>query len=202
MSSVIESNPLVSYRAPSKMPRGVPRAPVHGRHFIPNQEDVVNDVGMLNVYRGDFTYTKDKTLEIEIGFWEDSGSERSVAMLFSMQKRGWQFALAKEWELADRIKLAWRKDVGGRITFGGRSGGTKEPTMVVMWRTGEQYDKYQKQREKQSDNINRSVEEQMAENVDNMAHKFEGVGLSSDLKFGGFQIQDDDEEERIDTGNE
>lgn len=190
------ANPLVSHRAPRRIPRI--HARLHGQHFIPNREDVINASGALNIYPGDFTYRPDPALEIDFGLWEDSGQLKTVSEGMSMtMTKGYNVALASDFEVSARIQMAWKADVAGRLTFGGLAGGMHSPTMVLMWRTGQKHDQLREANRElqQSNNIQQSVEQKMAESTATMSERT-GEKIRSTVTY------EDDMEESIDRADD
>lgn len=194
----IDSNPLVAYRAPLRMPRR--HAPVSGRHFVTKREDVMNNDSPLNIFPGDLTYRADPTLELDFALWEDNGSEMSAKEGVSMtMRKGYQEAMAKDFIVADRVKMAWKPDVAGRLTFMGRKGGdTTTPATVLMWRTGADYDRLQAMSPqlKESNSIQTSVEQKMAQSAAAM------VQVTGNSDISSFVQLTDEQPETIHIGEE
>ncbi len=189
MSTVLQatdSNPLVAYRAPSRMPRR--HAPVadspSGKHFVPDRINVANNRSPLNPFPGDLTYRPDPTIELDFGLWDDNGSPMSAKEGTSMMMFGlYKEAMAKDFIVADRVRMAWKPDAAGRLTFNGAAGGnTTTPATVLMWRTGEECDRVQNSNERlrESNDIQKSAEQRMAEKIGEM----QAVSGNSDI--GGY----------------
>ena len=160
------SNPLYNYRAPRKLPKKHARINAAGTHFIPEMEEVVNDTSMISIYPSYFRLRANPHQEIEFKLWEDRQKNVSPESI-KYAKRDYQnmtmrdhfrVALAKEFDINERVKEWWKKDIGGRITFGGES----ENATVLMWRTGEEADAAEKKKLRLSDSIQQSVEQKMA----------------------------------------
>lgn len=155
------TNPLVNFRKPDNLARKTGET-----HFFTQRDDVPNDQGISSIYPGEFTYTKDAALEIELALWEDNDDPKMLALYYKMTGRdGYQPAKFDEWRVADRLMEAWKGDDAGRITLGGRS----KNTLVLMWRTGESYDKAFNERLRFSNDVQKSAEEKQAELSDKLA---------------------------------
>jgi hypothetical protein len=138
-----------------------------GKHFVPARTDVKNNRSPLNPFPGDLTYKSDPTLELDFALWEDNGSSMSAKEGVSMTMFGlYKEAMAKEFIVADRVRMAWKPDPAGRLTFNGQAGGnTATPAMVLMWRTGAEADSVEAASDqlKQSAEIQTSVEDKIRE---------------------------------------
>lgn len=189
------SNPLVTDRTPQRMPRRhAPTAEfASGRHFVTDRLSVVNSRSPLNPFYGDLTYKPDPTIELDFGLWEDNGTPMSakegVSMtMFSLYKE----AMAKDFIVADRVKMAWKPDVAGRLTFNGAPGGsTITPATVLMWRTGEEYDRVQEANPqmKQSRDIQMSVADKIKEKAAGYAATTGNSDIRSFVDFADEQPQ-------------
>lgn len=154
------SNPLVAFRNSKEL-----IARTGQTHAATQRDDVVNDTGLCNFYPGDFTYLLDETLEIELASCEDADIPQLLAVQLQMTGvKGYEVAMAEEWQVSYRLQNIWKKDEAGRLTLGGRS----KNALVLMFRTGEAYDRDQKRRLRVSDEIAKSVEEKRDEMRDKL----------------------------------
>lgn len=198
MSSVpqmSDSNPLVAYRAPQRMPRR--HAPVadspSGRHFVTDRLSVANSRSPLNPFPGDLTYKPNSSIELDFGLWEDNGSPMSAKEGVSMTMFGlYKEAMASDFVVSDRVKMAWKPDVAGRLTFNGAPGGsTITPATVLMWRTGEEYDRVQDANPqlKQSRDIQMSVNDKIKTKAAEYAATTGNPDIKSFVEFADEQPQ-------------
>lgn len=156
-----ESNPLVNFRAPRRLPRI--HAPVIGGHFFPKRQDMIADT-MLDIIPGDFAYTPDRILELDLRVYAEDASTESAKSSFNLFGReGFRVATTEHFEIAEHMRHIWGEDAGKRIVM---QHGKRVATMVLVWRTGEAYDKAQKRLTFQSDNIQKTMEERMAESAE------------------------------------
>jgi hypothetical protein len=170
----IDTNPLVNFRRPQQL---------GGGHFDTKREDVVNDIGALSIYQGDFKYRLNPSLEIDLALWEDTGSTQSFAQYMKMTGQdGFNVAMAEEWDVATRLQLAWKSDGAKRLTFGGMS----TNTMVLMWRTGESADKSSARSLKWSNEVNKTAEDRAAELQDKLGPLNASVSVT---------LEDDDDDD-------
>lgn len=155
------SNPLVAFRMPEWMKRQTGLT-----HHDTRREDVENDAeGLCNIYPGEFKYKPDPTLEIELAIWEDTEHSKSLSMYHKMiGKDGYNVAMASDFDVCSRLSHAWKADDAKRLTLGGKS----KNSLVLMWRTGENYDKAQVRRLRISNEVQKSAEERQAEMQDKM----------------------------------
>lgn len=182
----VTTNPLANYRAPRRLPKN--HAPVEGQHFVTRREDVCNDTSMLNIYPGDFTYIRDSSLELDFALWEESDTTQSINVFMIMtERKGYSVAQAKDFKTSERVKIAWRKDAAGRLTFGGMS----KNSLVLMWRTGAKRDEVEAQSLRWSNEIAKSFEEKMAEAM-TASTENSSARLGADIK-STVTIEDDEE---------
>lgn len=160
---IISSNPLASFRTPDSI-----KAQTGETHFKTQREDVYNDTeGLSSIYPGEFTYKLDPSLEIDLALWEDDPDQpKSISLFYKMTGRdGYNVAMAKDWEVSERLRIAWKADVEGRLTLAGRS----KKTLVLMWRTGESYDLANERRLRISNDVQKTAEEKQAEMQESLA---------------------------------
>lgn len=159
MTDIAKSNPLYEDRAPRYVPKV--HAPIVGAHFVTNPADISND-SFMNLHRGDFTYKKDPTIEIELAIWKDDQSDIAFRG-FSVKttKEGFNVAMAKDWTIGPRIKHMWQEISGGRIGIAYPNG-----PLVLLWRTGEKADEVRKRQSHDSDDVQKTVEQKMAEKAE------------------------------------
>lgn len=170
-TTALQSNPLYNYRKSDN--------PADG-HFMTQREDVYNDNSMLNVYPNDFTYRVDSTLEIDIALWEDLPRVEAQNQFLKMTGRDhFNVAMADDWDVNPRVAAGWKRDAGGRLTFGGFT----TNTFVVMWRTGEAARASSKKSLRMSDEIQKSAEQREAELQDKLSPLNAHVSVS---------VEDDD----------
>lgn len=190
--TAIVANPLVSSRIenPGLIPQNVRRGlrieqHANGQFYaITDRDSVVNSENTVaSIFPGDFTYTPDSTIEIELSMWEnDPQSIMSSSIWIKMAGKGWKPCMASEWEINDdRLKVAWQADVAGRLALGASA--TK--SLVLMWREAEHFKKDQERRLRASNDIAKSAEEREAEIAGKLGRLGDDVSVS-------LTIEDDD----------
>jgi hypothetical protein len=165
--TIRNANPLVAFRAPRRLPRV--HVPVMDGHFYPKREDY-NANSMLEIMPGDFIYKPDPTLEIDLKVYAEDNSAESAKSSFNLFGReGFKAATTDEFEIAEHMAFLWVADAGKRIVL---QHGQRVAVMVLVWRTGEAYDRAQRRLTAASDEVQKTMEAKMAEMADAASEKY------------------------------
>lgn len=191
-----DANPLYRFRTPKRIPRK--HAAIHGEHFITQKVDTINDTGIREIYPGYFRLRSDPSMEIDLKVWEDVDDERGESMAQWLRLttiEGFTEAQFKDFDINLRVRNVWKKDIGGRITLGGRA----KPAHVLMVRTGAVAAERDALRLAKSDDIQKSVEQKTAEaaakwNADK--HGNEGIEVANVEMEEGEEVEVALKEER------
>ena len=142
----LTSNPLRRFRAPM----GFQRGDVTDGHFNTKRTDyLIPPSEAFAYFRDDFTYLPNPAIELEFKVILDDGEIANINTESRLISQGYNIAMAADFKLGMIAAVKWKKDMSGRLTFGGKS----ERAYVLYWAPAEVADAVERQSMDLSDRL-------------------------------------------------
>lgn len=127
---------------------------------------------ILNLYPGDVINIENPSVDVQMGWCEQSSNPNAAAHVLAMVRSGWKFCAADEWDLSPELSVAMTTNEEGKIVT---NTGTVH-RLALMYREAALMDEQDRENREYSADVQQQQQDKIAQTIDELAHNTGAMG--------------------------